>query len=267
MLPSKCQKPRPPTSAIFCQNHEKSQLHSTWLACYMNQTQEYHIITQSHTSSGTNPIIIWWTMWLQRQARISKDVLTADEYLRAEAPHAQNLRGQTREPSTSHHHRGDLHSPPETLDPPSYQCGSKTASGEGTDNNYITTSTSSPGGPWGGRSAWRSGSHRRWWDSCYSGRGKRPLATASWWTWFWRRWWCRLNMIQHLNDADFVGMHALLGLILPLGMIRPTCSSFALGCIAFWYDYRTILQDFHSPHCSSIVAVYRGQGLLPSKCC
>lgn len=87
----------------------------------------------------TNPIIIWWTMWLRRQARISKDVLTADKYLRAEAPHAQNLRGQTRQPSTSYHHWDDLHSPPETLDPPSYQCRSKTASGKGTDNNYIIT--------------------------------------------------------------------------------------------------------------------------------
>lgn len=95
-------------------------------------------------------------MWLQRQARISKEVLTADKYLRAEAP--QNLRGQTREPSTSHHHRDDLHSPPETLDPPSYQCGSKTASDEGTNNKYIPqTSTLSLGGPWGERSTGSGG--------------------------------------------------------------------------------------------------------------
>jgi hypothetical protein len=101
----------------------------------MTQTQEYHIIMQSYK------------FWHKSNH---------DKYLRAEAP--QNLRGQTREPSTSHHHRDDLHSPPETLDPPSYQCGSKTASDEGTNNKYIPqTSTLSLGGPWGERSTGSGG--------------------------------------------------------------------------------------------------------------
>ena len=45
----------------------------------------------------------------KKQARIGRDLLTAHKYLCAEAPHAQNLRGQTHQPPTSHHHRDDLH--------------------------------------------------------------------------------------------------------------------------------------------------------------
>ena len=42
----------------------------------------------------------------KKQARIGRDLLTAHKYFCAEAPHAQNLRGQTHQPPSSHHHRG-----------------------------------------------------------------------------------------------------------------------------------------------------------------